>query len=153
MVCSNQQMIVQSWPFLMREHQVTGGGQTASASQCPPAHYADNGLRMVPHHGEQRTERPGVFQVLLFTHRRDAFEFVRRNWAQINEVFPRNTISRTIETVKTLDRPADVAQAQAFFSEHPVEQAAKTLEQILERQQVNADVRSRNEDTLREALR
>ncbi len=86
-------------------------------------------------------------------HGREGFEFVRQNWAQINEVFPRNTISRIVETVKTLDRPADVAQAQAFFSEHPIEQAAKTLEQILERQRVNAEVRSRNEDTLREALR
>jgi puromycin-sensitive aminopeptidase len=68
-------------------------------------------------------------------------------------MFPRNTISRIVETVRTLDRPADVAQAQAFFSEHPIEQAAKTLEQILERQRVNADVRVRNEEAFRESLR
>jgi len=86
-------------------------------------------------------------------HGRVAWEFVRRNWTQINELFPRTTISRIVETVKTLDRPADVAQAQAFFSEHPIEQAAKTLEQILERQGVNADVRARNEAALGEALR
>jgi len=46
-----------------------------------------------------------------------------------------------------------VAQSQAFFSEHPIEQAAKTLEQILERQRVNADVRVRNETAFRESLR
>ncbi len=86
-------------------------------------------------------------------HGRTAWEFVRRRWSDINDAFPRNTISRMVETVKTLDRPADVAQAAAFFSEHPIEQAAKTLEQILERQRVNADVRERNEQALRDALR
>ena len=64
----------------------------------------------------------------------------------------RNTISRIVETVKTLDRPEDVAQTAAFFSEHPIEQAAKTLDQILERQRVNADVRARNEQPFRDAL-
>jgi len=85
-------------------------------------------------------------------HGRDAWDFVRQNWGHINDIFPRNTISRIVETIRTLDRPADVVQAQSFFSEHPIEQAAKTLEQILERQRVNADVRSRNEDALRESL-
>jgi puromycin-sensitive aminopeptidase len=84
---------------------------------------------------------------------RTAWEFVRRHWGEINEAFPRNTISRIVETVKTLDRPGDVVQAQAFFSEHPIEQAAKTLDQILERQRVNAEVRERNEAALRNALR
>ncbi len=82
-----------------------------------------------------------------------AWDFVRRNWAEANERFPRNTISRMIETVRLLDRPAQVADVQAFFSEHPIEQAAKTLEQVLERQHVNAAVRARNEKPLSEALR
>jgi puromycin-sensitive aminopeptidase len=86
-------------------------------------------------------------------HGRTAWEFVRQHWTQINEMFPRNTIGRIVETVKTLDRPADVVQTQAFFSEHPIEQAAKTLEQILERQRVNAEVRARNEQPLGESLR
>jgi puromycin-sensitive aminopeptidase len=51
--------------------------------------------------------------------------------------------------VKTLDRPTDVADVQAFFAEHPIEQAAKTLEQTLERQRVNGEVRARNEDAVR----
>jgi ERAP1-like C-terminal domain len=78
-----------------------------------------------------------------------AWEFVRRNWHAINDRFPRNTIVRMIETVKTLDRPTDVADVQSFFAEHPIEQAAKTLEQTLERQRVNGDVRARNEDAVR----
>ena len=85
-------------------------------------------------------------------HGRAAWDFVRRNWSDINERFPRNTISRMIDTVKLHDRPADLAQAQAFFSEHPIEQAAKQLEQMLERQQVNADVRAHNEADLTQSL-
>ena len=85
-------------------------------------------------------------------HGRMAWEFVRRHWTEINEAFPRNTISRIVETVKTLDRPGDVVQAQAFFSEHPIEQAAKTLDQILERQRVNAALREREHDALTAAL-
>jgi puromycin-sensitive aminopeptidase len=85
-------------------------------------------------------------------HGPQAWEFVRRNWNDITDRFPRNTIVRLIETVKTLDRPTDVADVQAFFSEHPIEQAAKTLEQTLERQRVNADVRARNEDAVRFAF-
>ena len=85
-------------------------------------------------------------------HGPQAWEFVRRNWSDITDRFPRNTIVRLIETVKTLDRPTDVADVQAFFSEHPIEQAAKTLEQTLERQRVNGDVRARNEDAVRYAF-
>jgi puromycin-sensitive aminopeptidase len=81
-----------------------------------------------------------------------AWDFVRRNWALLNERFPRNTIVRMVESVKLLDRPEQVADVQAFFAEHPIEQAQKTLEQVLERQRVNAAVRARNADRLRAAL-
>ena len=37
---------------------------------------------------------------------------------------------------------------RAFFAEHPIPQGQRTLEQILERQRVNADVRERNEASL-----
>ena len=77
---------------------------------------------------------------------------MRQNWTAINDRFPRNTIVRMIETLKLLDRPEQVADAQGFFSEHPIEQAQKTLEQILERQQVNAAVRARNAGPLRATL-
>lgn len=78
-------------------------------------------------------------------HGAQAWEFIQRNWEAANERFPRNTISRMIDSIRTLDRPEDVAGARAFFAEHPIEQAARTLEQILERQSVNARVREHNE--------
>jgi puromycin-sensitive aminopeptidase len=81
-----------------------------------------------------------------------AWDFVRRHWDTVNERFPRNTIVRMIESVRLLDQPAQVADVQAFFAEHPIEQGQKTLEQILERQRVNAAVRAREAGPLRHAL-
>jgi puromycin-sensitive aminopeptidase len=82
-----------------------------------------------------------------------SWDFVRRHWAETNARFPQSTISRMVETVKLLDSPAQVADVQAFFAEHPIPQATNTLAQILERQRVNADVRVRNETSLTKALR
>ena len=41
---------------------------------------------------------------------------------------------------------------QAFFAEHPIEQAAKTLDQVLERQRVNTALRSRESERFAGAL-
>jgi puromycin-sensitive aminopeptidase len=86
-------------------------------------------------------------------HGRQAWNFVRRNWVAAGQRFPRNTIVRMIETVRLLDEAADVADVHAFFAEHPVEQASKTLEQILERQVVNSAVREHHAASLAESLR
>ncbi|HUF99747.1 MAG TPA: M1 family metallopeptidase [Ilumatobacter sp.] len=77
-------------------------------------------------------------------HGEQAWKFVRQHWGDVNARFPRNTISRMVDTVKLLDRPTQVADVQGFFVEHPIEQAMQTMEQILERQRVNADVRARS---------
>ena len=106
--------------------------------------------------GEVKTQNAPFLLRMCIANRRHgarAWTFVRKNWAEVNERFPSNTIIRMVDTVKTLNRPTDVADIQAFFSEHPIEQAAKTLEQILERQRVNAAMREREQDVLAAALR
>jgi puromycin-sensitive aminopeptidase len=105
--------------------------------------------------GEVKTQNAPFLLRSCIANRRHggrAWTFVRKNWADVNERFPSNTIIRMVDTVKTLNRPTDVADIQAFFSEHPIEQAAKTLEQILERQRVNAALREREHDALAAAL-
>jgi puromycin-sensitive aminopeptidase len=81
-------------------------------------------------------------------HGATAWSFVRRHWDEANERFPSNSISRMIDSVQLLNTPELVADVQAFFAEHPIEQAIKTQEQILERQRVNAALRARNEAAL-----
>ena len=105
--------------------------------------------------GEVKTQNAPFLLRLCIANRRHgprAWTFVRKNWADINARFPSNTIIRMVDTVKTLNRPTEVADIQAFFSEHPIEQAAKTLEQILERQRINATLREREQDALAAAL-
>ncbi len=81
-------------------------------------------------------------------HGRIAWDFVRRNWGHANDKFPSNTIVRMIDPVKSLNTPEVETDVQAFFAEHPIPQAAKTLEQILERQRVNVALREREQAPL-----
>ncbi len=72
-----------------------------------------------------------------------AWAFVRDHWADALDRFPSNTIVRMVDSIKFLSTPELVADTTAFFAEHPIEQATKTLEQLLERQQVNTRLRLR----------
>jgi puromycin-sensitive aminopeptidase len=81
-----------------------------------------------------------------------AWESVRRQWPDLLERFPNNTIVRMVSSITTLTTPHLVADVQGFFAEHPIPQAAKTLEQLLERQGVNADLRARQAGPLAAAL-
>lgn len=81
-----------------------------------------------------------------------AWGFVRQHWAETNERFPANSIVRMIDTVKTLVRPEERADVAAFFAEHPIPQATKTLEQILERHGVNVALAERAAGDLAAAL-
>jgi puromycin-sensitive aminopeptidase len=81
-----------------------------------------------------------------------AWQFVRRHWDEANTTFPSNTIVRMIDAVRLLTDGAVAADVQAFFAEHPIEQAAKTLDQILERQRVNVALRAREADRFAAAL-
>jgi puromycin-sensitive aminopeptidase len=81
-----------------------------------------------------------------------AWESVRRQWPELLERFPDNTIVRMVGSITTLTTPHLVADVQGFFSEHPIPQAAKTLEQLLERQRVNANLRARAAEPLAAAL-
>jgi puromycin-sensitive aminopeptidase len=57
-----------------------------------------------------------------------------------------------VDGVKLLTRQEEVADVAAFFAEHPIEQAKKMLEQVLERQRVNAAVRAREAGNLQAAF-
>ncbi len=81
-----------------------------------------------------------------------AWAAAQKNWSYANEKFPGNTIVRMVSSVTTLNTPAHETQIGAFFTEHPIPQAVKTLEQVLERQRVNVALRSRESSALKSAL-
>jgi aminopeptidase N len=72
-----------------------------------------------------------------------AWRFVREHWDHANAAFPNPSIVRMVDPVKTLTRPEQQADVAGFFAEHDIPQAAKTLQQVLERQRVNVALRTR----------
>jgi len=86
------------------------------------------------------------------THGELAWKIVRRNWEQANAAFPNPSIIRMVDAVKLLNTPEAVADVEGFFSEHPIKQSMTTLAQVLERQRVNAAVRTREADGFAKAL-
>jgi len=80
------------------------------------------------------------------THGSSAWEFVKAHWDEANQRFPGNTIIRMVDSVKLLTSDSAVADAAAFFADHPIEQAVQSLEQILERQRVNAALLDRERE-------
>ncbi len=96
--------------------------------------------------GAVKTQNAPFLLRLAIANRRHgaaAWAFVRDNWDEANSRFPSNTIGRMIDTVRLLNTPELVDDAASFFADHPIEQAAKTLDQVLERQRVNTALRSR----------
>ena len=81
-----------------------------------------------------------------------AWRFLRQHWTEANDRFPTNTIVRMIDPVKLLTQDDLLNDVQGFFSEHPIPQGAKTLDQVLERQRVNAALRTREAGRLTDAL-
>lgn len=81
-----------------------------------------------------------------------AWSFVRQHWDEANERFPDNAIIYMVDSVKLLTGDAVSADVQGFFAEHAIPQSAKTLEQVLERQRVNAALRQREADRLAAVL-
>ena len=95
---------------------------------------------------EIRTQN-APFVILLLLSNRDVnvltWEFVTREWDRIVERFPDNTIPRLLGGIVTLSTPALAADVESFLADHPVPQAAKTVEQHLERLRVNVGFRQR----------
>jgi NAD(P)-dependent dehydrogenase (short-subunit alcohol dehydrogenase family) len=77
---------------------------------------------------------------------------VREHWDEITGRFPSNLMIRVVEPVGRLTRPEEQADVAAFLAEHPLPQASKRIEQVLERQGVNVALRQREEPVLATAF-
>jgi puromycin-sensitive aminopeptidase len=89
-------------------------------------------------------------------HNRDhgpaAWAYVRDHWDAVNERLPSMTIVRMAEGVRALSTPELARDVEAFFAEHPLPQATKTLAQHLESMRVNVGLREREADRIADAV-
>jgi puromycin-sensitive aminopeptidase len=85
-------------------------------------------------------------------HGRLAWRFVREHWDDITHRLPSMLLIRIVEPITRLTRHEDEADVAGFFAEHPLPQAAKRVEQVLERQAVNVALRQREEPALAHAF-
>ena len=81
-----------------------------------------------------------------------AWRFVREHWDDASRRFPVNLMIRIIEPITRLTKPEEAADVKAFLAEHPLPQAGKRVEQVLERQSVNVALRQREERALAQAF-
>ena len=76
-----------------------------------------------------------------------AWDFVKRNWAEMGKKFPANSIGRMLEGITSLTQvPADVTR---FLADHPVPQAEKMTAQHLEMLQVNTAFQNNSRNKLK----
>ncbi len=76
------------------------------------------------------------------------WDFIKEHWDRLLQMFASGSISRMLEGLPSLDTPEYVADAQAFVDAHPVPQAEKQLQQILEKQRISTQLRLRESERL-----
>jgi puromycin-sensitive aminopeptidase len=90
---------------------------------------------------EVRTQNaPFLIQVLLGNRvgGPQTWAFVKERWEELLARLPDNTIPRMVEGVSALWRPSELAaDVHAFFAAHPLRSGQRTLQQTLERLDVN----------------
>ena len=81
-----------------------------------------------------------------------AWEFIKSHWDEMLDQYPDNSIVRMVSGVQALTRPAQAADVKQFFETHSVPTGELTLEQHLERLDVNVASREREVGPLTEWL-
>jgi hypothetical protein len=88
--------------------------------------------------------------VLLNTAARDiAWPFVKENWQKILKTFPEVSLSRLSEGVTGLVSDELLKETRQFFTDNPIRQGKKTIEQNLEKQSVAVALKNREAKTLK----
>jgi len=97
---------------------------------------------------------PGVLARAIANreHGERAWALVKELWAEIERRLAPSTLVYVADGIRFLATPEHVQDAGTFFAGHPIPQSALQLQQHLERQAVNADLRRRVSDELAEAF-
>ncbi|MGH9074429.1 MAG: ERAP1-like C-terminal domain-containing protein, partial [Acidimicrobiales bacterium] len=90
---------------------------------------------------EVRTQNAPFVLQLLVANRLNGpttWERITADWDELVERFPANILPRMLDGVRTLCRtPEQAAAVAAFVNHHPLPAGGRTVEQILERLEVN----------------
>ena len=95
---------------------------------------------------EVRSQNAPYLLSAAMTHRRHgllAWELVRDRWDKLNAKFPQNSIPRMVAGIRALSTPSVAAEIRSFFENHPIPQGHLTLQQHLEKLEVNVALRLR----------
>jgi hypothetical protein len=106
--------------------------------------------------GPEVKTQDAPFVLRLALHNRiggpETWSFIVEHWDEANERFPSSSIVRMVGGITMLNTPALVDSVQAFFADHPIQQAITTQRQLLERQRINAALRVREQARLTASL-
>ena len=81
-----------------------------------------------------------------------AWKFIKSHWDEMLEMYPDNSIVRMVSGVQALSKPEQAGDVKEFFATHSVPTGQLTLEQHLERLDVNVASRERETASLTEWL-
>ena len=81
-----------------------------------------------------------------------AWQFIKSHWDEMLEMYPDNAIVRMVSGVQALSKPEQAADIKQFFETHSVPSVQLTLEQHLERLDINTASRQREVGPLTEWL-
>jgi puromycin-sensitive aminopeptidase len=137
------------WERYLERYRTTDSPQEAlrylyALAEFPSAELADRTLALTLDGIRTQNAPFVIFYLLLNRSVQDrAWAFVEREWDVLCDRFPDNTIPRLLGGIVALSRPEQARAVEAFVASHPVPQAAKTIEQHLERLRVNVALRQR----------
>ncbi len=81
-----------------------------------------------------------------------AWEFITSHWDEMLDMYPDNSIVRMVSGVQALSKPKQAADVKNFFETHSVPTGELTLEQHLERLDINVASRQRETGPLTDWL-
>ncbi len=98
--------------------------------------------------GEVRTQNaPFLARSVMFNvHGREvAWEFVKKNWSTMHKMFPTVSMARMCEGITALVEDNLLKDAEDFFANNAPKQAAKTIDQHLEKLKIAVALKKRSE--------
>jgi puromycin-sensitive aminopeptidase len=72
-----------------------------------------------------------------------AWTFLTKKWSALRKRIPPLMLARLVEATPGLREPRYAKEVRAFFTSHPVPEAARALRQAMERFRLNAELRKR----------